>query len=29
MAYFKHFEHFPAIEIFEIIKFAENHYEYV
>ena len=28
-AYFKHFEHFPAIEIFEIIKFTANHYEYV
>ena len=24
-AYFKHFEHFPAIEIFEIIKFTANH----
>ena len=23
-AYFKHFEHFPAIEIFEKIKFAET-----
>ena len=28
-AYFKHFEHFPAIEIFEIIKFTANHCEYV
>ena len=28
-AYFKHFEHFPAIEIFEKIKFAANHCEYV
>ena len=27
--YFKHFEHFPAIEIFEIIKFTANHCEYV
>ena len=27
-AYFKHFEHFPAIEIFEIIKFTANHCEY-
>ena len=24
-AYFKDFEHFPAIEIFEKIKFATNH----
>ena len=28
-AYFKHFVHFPAIEIFETIKFAANHCEYV
>ena len=28
-AYFKHFQHFPAIEIFEIIKFTANHCEYV
>ena len=28
-AYFKHFEHFPAIEIFEIVKFTANHCEYV
>ena len=28
-AYFKHFEQFPAIEIFEIIKFTANHCEYV
>ena len=28
-AYFKHFEHFPAIEMFEKIKFAANHCEYV
>ena len=28
-AYFKHFEHFPAINIFEIIKFTANHCEYV
>ena len=28
-AYFKHFEHFLAIEIFEKIKFTANHYEYV
>ena len=28
-AYFKHFEHFPAIEIFKIIKFTANHCEYV
>ena len=28
-AYFKHFEHFPTIEIFEIIKFTANHCEYV
>ena len=28
-AYFKHFEQFPAIEIFEIIKFTVNHCEYV
>ena len=24
-----HFEHFAAIEIFEIIKFTANHCEYV
>ena len=29
IAYFKHFEHFPAIEIFEIIKFTANHCQYV
>ena len=28
-AYFKHFEHFPGIEIVEITKFTANHYEYV
>ena len=28
-AYFMHFEHFPDIEIFEKIKFAANHCEYV
>ena len=28
-AYFKDFEHFPAIEIFEKTKFATNHCEYV
>ena len=28
-AYFKHFEHFPAIEMFEKIKFIANHCEYV
>ena len=28
-AYFKHFEQFPAIKIFEIIKFTANHCEYV
>ena len=28
-AYCKHFEHFPAIEIFEIIEFTANHCEYV
>ena len=28
-AYFKHFQHFPGIEIFEIIKFTANHCEYV
>ena len=28
-AYFKHFEHFPTIEIYEIIKFTANHCEYV
>ena len=27
-AYFKHFEHFLAIEIFEKVTFAANHYEY-
>ena len=29
IAYFKHFEQFPAIEIFEIIKFTANHCVYV
>ena len=28
-SYFKQFEHFPAIEIFEIVKFTANHCEYV
>ena len=28
-AYFKHFEHYPAVEISEIIKFTANHCEYV
>ena len=28
-AYFKHFQHFPANEIFETIKFAANKLEYV
>ena len=27
-AYFKHFEHLPANEIFEIIKFTANHCEW-
>ena len=28
-AYFKHFEHFPAIEKFKKTNFAANHFEYV
>ena len=28
-AYFKHFEHFPAIEKFKKANFAANHCEYV
>ena len=28
-AYFKHFEHFPAIEKFKKLNFAANHCEYV
>ena len=28
-AYLKHFEHFAAIENFDIIKFTANHCEYV
>ena len=28
-AFCKHFEHFPGIEIFEIIKFTANHCENV
>ena len=28
-AYFKHFEHFPVIEIYNKLNFAANHYEYV
>ena len=28
-AYFRHFEHFPAIEKFEKLNFAANHCEYV
>ena len=28
-AYFKNFEHFASIEIFEIIKFTANHCEYM
>ena len=28
-AYFKHFEHFPAIEKFKKLSFAANHCEYV
>ena len=28
-AYFKHFEHFPAIEKFEKLNFAANHSDYV
>ena len=27
--YFKHFEHFPAIEKFKKLNFAANHCEYV
>ena len=28
-AYFKHFEHFPAVEKFKKANFAANHCEYV
>ena len=28
-AYFKEFEHYPAFEIFEIVKLTANHCEYV